>query len=416
MRYRAYFAVVLLAVAVLVTGVLLMNWLVDPLDVYRVVRQDGFNRLKPSYTPYARLAKPSQIARGDYPRLAIGSSRVLMGIPMQGSVWAADGSPGFNAGLNGADLQTVRELFEHAITYGDVKSVVISVDLFMFNAWSAGNKYPYPLATLAETDDARFIRERDTALNLLFSPGITLASIDTLRKQRDKYDKIQVDGSANPAHELRQALKDGYETRFRQFEDRIVRTGWSPCRDNRFDFVARNIDTMQVFREILQLAHDHHIEVKFFISPIHARLLEMMDAAGLGDDYETMKRRLLAETVAVYGEDMPGVALWDFSGYHDYGIEPVPQQPDVAMQWYTDASHFSQALGRLMLDAMFGAPAAQPPLGVRLTPANIEASLQAWRALQAAFRAANPALAAELQQRTAAILRDKQVNGSACAE
>lgn len=414
MRFRSYFAAVLGSLAALLAGVLLLNWLVDPLDVYRVLRNDGFNRVKPSYTPYARLAKPSQVERGNYPRLAIGSSRVLMGIPMQGSAWAADGSAGFNMGLNGADLRTVRELLEHAIAVGEVKSVVISVDLFMFNAWLDSGHYPYPLARLGESDSERFVRQRDTAMRLLFSPGVTLASIDTLRKQKDKYDKLLPDGSANPAHELRQVLADGYETRFRQFEDRLLRTGWSPCRDNRYAFAARNNDTMALFREILQLAHDHHIEVKFFISPLHARLLEMMDASGLGDDYEAMKRNLLAAIVAVYGEAMPGVALWDFSGYHHYGVEHVPQQPGVAMQWYSDASHFSQALGRLMLDTMFGAPTAASPFGVQLTPANIEAHLQAWRAQQAAFRAANPALVSQLQQRTAAVLRDKQANGSAC--
>lgn len=416
MRYRSYFAVVLAAAAVLVATTVLVNWLVDPLDVYRTLRQDGFNRVKPSYTPYARLAKPAQIERGDYARLALGSSRVLMGIPMQGNAWAADGTAGFNAGLNGADLRTVRELFEHALALGEVKSVVISVDLFMFNAWAATGKYPYPLATLAETADERFLRQRDTTLRLLFSPGITSASLETLRKQRDKYDKIRLDGSANPAHELRQVLDDGYELRFRQFEDRLVRTGWSPCRDNRFEFTARNIDTLQTFREILQLARAHQIEVKFFISPIHARLLEMMTAAGLADDYEAMKRKLLEAIIAEYGAGMPGVALWDFSGYHHYGIEPVPQQPGAAMQWYTDASHFSQALGALMLDAMAGAPSAQYPFGVQLRPDNIEAALQAWRAQQAAFRAAEPALVADLHRRTAAILGDKQVNGSACKE
>ena len=129
-----------------------------------------------------------------------------------------------------------------------------------------------------------------------------------------------------------------------------------------------------------------------------------------------MKRLLVADISAVYGPDWTGVALWDFSGYHRYAIEPVPQQPGVAMQWYLDASHFSQALGTRMLDVMFAAPTAEQQFGVLLRPETIEATLQQQREQQAAFQAAQPALSRDLHERTAAILRDKQRNGSACRE
>ncbi len=422
MRYRSYFAILLGFVATLVVSVVLMNWLVDPLDVYRVVRKDGFNRIKSAYIPYARLAKPSQIERGHYSRLAIGSSRTLMGIPVAQAAWAAQaGEPGFNAGIQGADLRSIRDLFEHAVATGALKSVVIDLDLFMFNAWLPTGEYPYPVATLDETEAQRFVRQRDTTMRLLFSPGITTSSIETLRKQDPAKDKVMIDGTTNPANELRHVLDDGYDVRFRQFEDRMVRTGWSPCRDNRYAFTRAvgekgALDKMQYFRDILRIAHDRHVDVKFFIPPIHARLLEMQQAAGLWEDGEQMKRLLVADISAVYGPDWTGVALWDFSGYHRYAIEPVPQQPGVAMQWYLDASHFSQALGTRMLDVMFAAPTAEQQFGVLLRPETIEATLQQQREQQAAFQAAQPALSRDLHERTAAILRDKQRNGSACRE
>lgn len=417
MPYRSYFIAVLSFLAVLVVGVMLMNWLVDPLDVYRVVRKDGFNRVKSAYIPYARLAKPSQIERGHYRRLALGSSRMLMGIPVDHAAWsAAGGEPGFNASIQGADLRQVRDLFEHAVVTGDVKSVLIDVDIFMFNAWVPTGEYPHPVATFRETDSERFIRKRDTLLSLLFSPSITQASIQTLRRQDEKYDKVMIDGTTNPEHELQHVLEDGYETRFHQFEDGMVRTGWSPCSDNRYTFTRGELDKMQYFREILQIARAHHVDVKFFISPVHARLLEMLQAANLWDDYETMKRKLVAEIVAVYGNDMRGVALWDFSGYHSYAQEAVPQQPGVSMQWYLDSSHFSQALGRKMLDRMFAAPTAEQSFGVQLLPDNIDAVLQAERAQQAAFQAAHPDMSRALHERTAAILRDKAINGTVCKQ
>lgn len=417
MQYRSYFIAVLSCLALLVVGVTLLNWLVDPLDVYRVVRKDGFNRVKSAYIPYARLAKPSQIERGHYQRLALGSSRMLMGIPVDNVAWStAGGEPGFNASIQGADLRQVRDLFEHAVLTGDVKSVLVDVDIFMFNAWVPTGKYPYPVATSGETDRERFVRERDTALSLLFSPSITLASIQTLRRQDEKYDKVMIDGTTNPEHEMLRMLEDGYELRFRQFEDGMVRTGWSPCNDNRYAFTRGDLDKLQYFREILQIAREHHVDVKFFISPVHVRLLEMMHAAGLWNDYEMMKRKLVAEISTVYGNDTNGVALWDFSGYHNYAQETVPQQPGVPMQWYLDSSHFSQALGKKMLDRMFAAPTAELSFGVQLQPDNIDAVVQVERAQQSAFQAAYPDLSRDLHERAAAILRDKAINGTVCKQ
>lgn len=415
MRYRSYFLVLLSTLLVLVGSVAAINAVVDPLDVYRFVRKEGFNANKTAYIPYARLAKPSQIERGQYDRLGIGSSRMLMGMPINNAAWNQYGK-GFNAGIQGADLYQIRDLFEHAVAVSHVKSVVIDLDVFMFNAWMPSGDYPYPVATLDETPQQRFVRERDTTLLLLFSPGVTAASIDTLRKQDSSRGKVTIDGTTNPEKELRQALKDSYEARFQQFEDRMARSGWSYCKDNRYAFERGNNNKLDVFRSILQIAKARNVEVKFFISPIHVRLQEVMQAAGMDPYTAELKRRLLAVIASEYGAAMQGVALWDFSGYHRYAQEVVPTQPGVAMTWYLDASHFSQALGQKMLDVMFAAPNAERDFGVQLKPDNIDAVLQLQREWQVAFQAANPALSRELHQRTAAVLREKQVNGVACGQ
>lgn len=415
MRHRTYFAVLLLALLALIAAVVAMNVLVDPLDVYRVVRKEGFNSIKSSYIPFARLAKPSQIERGQYDRLGIGSSRMLMGIPVENAAWAQYGK-GFNAGIQGADLVQIHDLFEHTVVVSHVKSVVIDLDLFMFNAWMPSGEYPYPVARLDETPHERFVRERDTTMLLLFSPSITWASIETLRKQDKKKDKVMIDGTTNPEKEQRQVLEDGYEVRFRQFEDRMVRTGWSICSDNRYAFAHGKTNKMNVFRDILQIAKAHNVEVKFFIPPLHVRLQEVMQAAGLDPYSDEMKRRLLAEIADVYGNQTQGVALWDFSGYHHYAREAVPQQAGVAMQWYLDASHFSQALGQKMLDVMFAAPHAEKDFGVQLSASNLDAVLAAQHAEQRAFQQTHPAMSRDLHERAAAILRDKQINGTACGK
>lgn len=413
MRHGAYVTVIFVALLMLLALVVSLNAVVDPLDVYRIVRKEGFNSVKSAYIPYARLAKPSQIERGQYERLGIGSSRMLMGIPIKNTAWAQYGA-GFNAGIQGADLLQIRDLFEHALATSKVKNVLIDLDPFMFNAWMPSGNYPYPVAKLNETTRERFVRERDNAMFLLFSPGVVLASVDTLRKQDKRRDKVMIDGTTNPEKELRQVLDDGYEVRFHQFEDRMVRTGWSICKDNRYAFVQGKVDKIKIFREILEMAKSRDVTVTFFIPPVHVRLLEAMQAAGLDPYSDELKRKLLAEIVAVYGADMKGVSLWDFSGYHTYAQEAVPQQAGVAMQWYLDASHFTQALGQKVLDVMFAAPNAEKGFGVQLKPDNIEQAVQAWHAQQTAYQTQYAPESKILHERAAAVLEDKKVNGLAC--
>jgi hypothetical protein len=67
-----------------------------------------------------------------------------------------------------------------------------------------------------------------------------------------------------------------------------------------------------------------------------------------------------------------------------------------------------------MLDVMYGAPTAESGFGVQLRPDNIDAVLHAEREQQAAWQAEHAELSRDLHERTAAILRDKKINGSVC--
>lgn len=409
MRYAKFVAASLGLTALFTAAIPTLNLITDPLDVFRVVKQEGFNRIKSNYISYSRLAKPAQVERGNYPKLAIGSSRVLMGMPMTGTAWNDDPRQAFNMGLNGANLRVSRELFEHAIATTDVKEVVMTVDFFMFNAWNATAAYDQPIAKLNDTSKERLLRQRDTLMGLLFSPGVTKASVATLRRQHEKYDKLLDDGGTNPAHEIRQALRDGYEARFQQFEDRVVRSGWSMCTDNRYDFKTDNVDAFDFYRDVLRLAKEHNITLKLFISPEHVRMMEMMAYADFWDEFEQMKRELVAIKAQEVG-DNPNIELWDFSGYNSRTSEMIPTQGET-MQWYFDSSHFTPAFGKVILDDMFS---GQPSYGVKLGPDNIEQVIERVRAEQQQFRTANPELGVILKKRTEALLAEKAKNGLNC--
>lgn len=407
MNYRPYLIGLLLGVSLISAGTVLFNALVDPLDTYRWIVREGFNLNKRDYLSFARIAKPIQIEQHRYERLALGSSRVDLALPVEYGRWAQDYPHGFNAGLTAASLQTVVDMLEHASAVSTVRDVLIGLDLFMFNGLTQAD-YLHP-NMLAGYNPNRWQRRFDQTTMALFSRGITHASLRTLRQQQPGLVKRKPTGQAVIEREIESALKDGYEALFLRYEDGFVRHTWTPCHDNRFAYYyGQGHDTAAIFQQLLTLARQKGFRLTFFIDPMHARLLNTLDASGLWPDYEQWKRDLVAWIEA---DGNPQVTLWDFSGFHAYAREALPREPGVAMHWYIDSSHYSEALAKIMLDAMYG---QHTDFGSRLDSAMLETHLYAQRLERTAWQHANPEEQARIQTRVAGLLDEKARNGMRC--
>ncbi len=382
--------------------------IVDPLAIYRIVNREGFNERKSEYQLYARIAKPVQIEFHQPERLAFGSSRVDLAMPVEYGPAAAQYPNSFNAGLNSANLRSILEVLQHASTVGEVKDVLIGVDFYMFNGMNQmPYMYPDMLASLNPNPWKRRFQQISTTL---FSPGMVDASIATLRHQAGP-PKRKLTGQAYIEGEIEDAREDGYENQFRRYEDGLVRHVWTPCRDNRFAYrYAGHPDTIAMFRQILDLSASEGFRLTLFIAPVHARMLEVLDAAGLWPQYEQWKRDM---TAMIEAANNPAITLWDFSGYHDYAVEPIPADPAATMRWYIDSSHYTEALAEIMLDAMYDTRTA---FGAALNSTMLEAHLAELRAARDDYRAKHPGQYTVLHERTLRLLAEKQRNGRHCPD
>lgn len=410
--YRRYLRLLLLACALFSGAAVLLNALVDPLDIYRLVVRRGFNADKSEYQPYARVAKPVQMEWQGYERYAFGASRVDLAVPMEYGQWAKDYPRGFNAALNASNLQTILDMLQHAAAVGDVKDVLIAVDLYMFNGLNqAPYLYPDMLATFNPDPWKRHFQQASTTL---FSPSITSASIATWRHQKPGRLKRKPTGQAWMPWEIESARRNGYESMFRRYEDGLVRRVWTPCSNNHFayHYPGGEYDTLAIFQQILDLSRSKGFRLTLFIEPVHARLLDTMNAAGMWDTNEQWKRditRMIEATQAAH----PGapITLWDFSGYNAYSTEAVPTDPQATMRWYIDSSHYTEELAKIMLDVMYG---GRTDFGARLDSTTIEGQLARLRAERDAWHAAHAADYAGLVSRAEAILAEKSRNGVSC--
>jgi len=333
----------------------IFNTVVDPFDVYRLVRSNGFNEIKPLYGEYTRLAKVIQIERFPRTTIALGSSRAQFGVDMQHEFWGnGENEKGWNLALSGAHMYEVSRLFDHAVDVSDVEKVLIGLDFFMFNANRQGHLEDESYFSVDKNGTPQSLHQlRQRVLTMGTTDAIS-ASFETLRKQKVKEDKFNEFGRMLSQRERSKALDDGgFERVFLQNEAAYARQTWTACKNNSFPLRKPEVNgPLELLEKILEKAAKRKIEVVLFISPSHARLWETLDATGLWAEFEQWKRELTKSIQKVKIKNGSSVQLWDFSGFSDYSTEKVPAENDKAMKWYLDPSHYSVELGRLMLDVI----------------------------------------------------------------
>jgi hypothetical protein len=328
-----------------------VNLVVDPLGMFFVADLPGVNRYKPEILNYwrtslglrARLLRPEVVI--------LGSSRALVGINPADPAFR--GRKVFNMGMPGATLCDIRDAFEIALAGGRLKQAVIGLDFFSANAARIGSdcglpeeKY-HPWRLLVQT---------------LFSSDTLNASLKTVTKQSRVDPAIwqpAPDGHAllDPGFT---AKKGGVRLMFAEMEGIYARDYFLPppaCA-----FLTRRADTgasLDYLRQLLAVAHARKVEVRLFFSPEHARMLGVMDAAGLMPAFEEWMRGVLQanqETAAAAGEPAFPISTHFEPAWVGEALPPAGQTA-TGMQWFLDGSHYTPAAGRAIIARVMGMPA-----------------------------------------------------------
>ncbi|MDD2722129.1 MAG: hypothetical protein PHH47_12565 [Gallionella sp.] len=392
---RRYLAFLLLSSVVSALCLAAFNWKVDPYAIFQT--QGVLDQRQPLslLTMNERVFKTVRLAREHPEAIVLGTSRADIGMNLE--------HPGFT-GMRAANLATFGQpiieshrLLTLAASNGGLKTALVGLDFFAFNAL-----FPYP----SDFDAANFAASRP--LQLAFSVSTSMDGWKyRKRKAGEPGDCCYSNGVRYP--NLVNTFTGHYRSHFQSSERMYLLEKYRPSPTCDYAFSGRKqASTLEDLRAMIALAHRQNIALKLFISPSHARQWQVIEAAGLTGKWEAWKREL----VKINSEEAAHVSrspfpLWDFSGYDAVSSEAVPQDGDqqTSMRWYSDSSHYTPALGRVIQDKLFGLPVSEPAIpedfGVELTPATLEAKLAAIRAGALAYRASHPADMAEIDQMAA---------------
>ncbi|MEI6325981.1 MAG: hypothetical protein WCO91_11065 [Gemmataceae bacterium] len=164
-----------------------------------------------------------------------------------------------------------------------------------------------------------------------------------------------------------------------------------------FSFNANGKSTEDYYRKIFALAHQKNIDLRVFISPTHARHMEVIYVLGLWplqDEWLRIMVKVNEEEAARAGK--APFPLWDFSGFNSRTTEEVPALGDTEtrMKWYWESSHYKKELGDLVLDRVldYSSPNRKVPadFGVLLDSKMLEAHLNQVRIDRDAWRKSHP--------------------------
>jgi hypothetical protein len=400
---RSFLAVYLVTSLCLLAAVGLFNAVMDPFGLYHLVTREGLNAIRPRAADHERMSKAWAIERRRPDAIILGSSRAAQGLSPEHPGWSPRTTERYNLALNGPNMHEVERYFHHAHAVRPQQQVVLALDFFIFNV-DQPDRADFDEARLRGTDGEP-LRLRDRVASL-FSLDALASSVSTLLAQHRQVSRrvLLENGQQRWDWRAERLGRRGHRDAFREVEREFTAAVWRPGPRHGYRLVDPQTGRSGFvsLRRILDTARRDGVDLRLLISPVHARLLIALEAAGLWPAFEAWKRGLV-ETLAEEAAEAPGrepFPLTDFATFHPFAREPVPPEGDTdsAMRWFWDSSHYKVELGDRMLDRVLGGPESGPAdFGVRLAPEGLEGHLARVRAERDRYRELHPEEMAEIE-------------------
>lgn len=377
---KSFLTTVALLVTIGSALVVSFNMLVDPFSLFGSPHIAGFNANKMNFVEHLRITNAYAVQRIHPDALIIGTSRAARGLSPMHPVW--QDFTCYNIALPGISTYEILRYLQHAIAIHPLKRVLVGLD---FRSFQPGDTPDADMEQrLNVTADGEPNRKLFTALlhdlvASVFSYDALLDSLQTVRFQTWQNITLTERGQWKN-------LSDQYNHA----------KGFRAYTENTFNRYAEYAqypfdadEAMAPFRKILELAHQHRIDLRLVILPSHAWHWETMRIAGMEPRFEAIMATMVQINQSLANKwSRPKFPLWDFSGYNSYSSESVPSRPGQLMKWFWDPVHFKPFLGDLILSKVFGLETdTAANFGVRLDALGLETRLAHWHQAEETYKA-----------------------------
>jgi hypothetical protein len=384
------------------------NALIDPFAMFRLADIPGLNTRKPAIYHRVRLYKAYEVRRIRPEAIVLGTSRSHLGIRPSHPGWSKSVASRYNLAFDGATTKEMYLYLRHASSAGPLKLVLLGLDSYQLSDAPAITRPDFDPGILLDAPGAEAkLRIALADLRLLVSFDTLRASLETLTDQSSPEPEwFAPDGQRLGEVFFRRTgemfqekgprayfdAKDKEEIKDK-LEGRVPRRSQAPP----VAVEAMGPTSFDYIRQIVDFCRENAIDLRIFLTPTHARNLEISRVTGEWLAIEDGKRRLarlVSESATGDPQRSPLIAF-DFVDYSSVTTEPLPPPGSrIEMNYYWESSHFKEKVGDLVLDRLLGYTKPGKPnpadFGVPLDARTIEQQLAAIRSRQAEYRRTHP--------------------------
>lgn len=376
---KTYLAIAAGFPSLLVAGVAGINYAVDPFLIHQW-ESPQVQRLRQPVERLNAWGKTYAIAVYRPDTIYLGNSRTELGL----AVPAGGPARVFNAALSGATLGDAIRMLGHARQAAPLRGVIWGLDAPSFTL-SQGNSELEP--GLLARDEHYLARRALLDLQRAVSMDMTAESLAILRGRAE---------SVCHASLARYGQRDGACMRHRI-------AGWGGtgavvgARTREFLRGEGPSDrALPALGDTIRGACG--LQWRLYVNPTHAMTIDALYRAGKGARYEAWLEGLagMGQQLRTAGCD---VRIYDFSGFNSVTSEAVPRAGDRSdMRNYWETSHYRESVGDAILARLAGGPAGDDGFGSELLPETISARIAGLRTARAAYVAAQPYEAGEVER------------------
>ena len=312
--------------------IVLLNYLVDPYDIFSSKPIDGLNH--PKSHDNTRRAVAMRIIKYKPKTIVLGTSRVAGGFSHNDLREYSNNDSFLNAGILGVDFHEIYTYFKHAIhVQPDLKTVILGIDLFSFNE----NRKPQP--------DFEFERLEKNSYNFNDVKH-------SLLNYKSCYNSLECLFRNIFNHPMRSEILTLGEANYLK---------WMLSTHENYKNYQLDRLKISMFRDLVEICKAKSINLKVLICPVKAMYWNFYWENGLWQNLDNLKRELCSIH-----------PIWDFSGFNPITSETLECDGEAL---YYECSHFTPYVGSLLLKRMYGLPSSIDSIGYLLMPETVEVDL-----------------------------------------
>ncbi len=365
-KFTVYFTGAFLAILTLLA---VSSIVIDPYAMFGTARVEGLNKYKLTAINYMRVVKPYHVGFRDYDVLITGSSRIGQGLDCR--VYTEQGLVCYNSALPGGGIYEAYRFLQQRPE--SISKAIISLEFFVFLRENLAQPEFEERRLMLGADGSwspQFVTQSINDLyGLLFASQTLRSSKSTWKRQNAPFTNPRADGmlyldnwggwnfdpstldSSRPNVRVNRQV-----SRFKNVLDTMKAYHFTYSQD--LDQARANMKRqLGSYRDILEVAYQHDIQVKFVLPPSHASYWMIIRYLGLYPVFEQWKKSLvrLNEKLARHHAREP-YPIFDFSGANNINLSPPPVRgrPNTFSQLFNDTMHFSSQVGEEMLERLSG--------------------------------------------------------------